>query len=88
MTQNLLRGQKNVAAIKINIDGNRIDVATYISVKRRTVRMRHEIMVATSTARYKRKLSQPKSSLMKLTWSQRNNPGRDCKLMIFRKIAK
>ena len=37
-THNLLRGQKNVVATKINIVDNRNDVATYISAKGRTVR--------------------------------------------------
>ena len=42
-TQNLLRGQKNMAATKINIAGNRNDVAIYILAKGRTVRSRLEI---------------------------------------------
>ena len=42
-THNLLRGQKNVVTTKINIAGNRNDVATYISAKGRTVRSRPEI---------------------------------------------
>ena len=42
-THNLLRGQKNVVATKVNIAGNINDFATYISAKGRTVRSRPEI---------------------------------------------